>query len=1614
MGELLVLETELVSDIYNVDPTRNVFTSSCANGSSEIDTVIIDAPSLFTAWTSQFGKTIFLNDQSVTSGDGSAAMPLARQLAKSIGGLNSENVVASTGDFNKSFTLGGNTLTEWGTNCTTDPGNDYRGPDNNLYGSVADQGCKYLNGTAAIRPPHYYRPSTNSIMSDLPTTMPVIPDGTDNSKFNIVGCGWIVAGLDGQALTQANAATHFAECSNLDVAGRTDLPVVSTSPVVITVGGFSVGGVIAVANSIFGWTDIFRWMDQILPPEVTSIHVPTNANSTASLTTTVVQDVNNALAQGRPVIVVGYSLGSLVAFNIQNDFPGRNVQFIFVDPPYQYSPFFAGFASVFNRGLYSSAVTAVKNGIATDPRSLIWTNGEGISNMKHHDPFYYQDSSIAPNNLSNITNLNNLQDVILADLGKASTSTTSFSPIANATPSSPSVVLTGIESGGNLVTSIAPGDTVSLTGTGFDPNANDIHIEDVNDPTVYYDFYSYAPDANGNLTFTLPPYFDLSDSGGAPDTIPDTYFIQVAGYSSNWSNIGTVQVTATSVPPPVPGAITNDPTTPNQYILAGSGFSATGNSVGLTAQSVALTTPTTGSFNLASALGGFLQSVGSFFTGNTTHKQISVASIPATQKPTATNTKTTKTTTATKTTSKTASTVVTSSVVTKTATVKTATATVSTPDYVITGLPSSGSGVTFQIPGGMANGVYSVSVRSLNTPWVTTSNSIAVSNNLSGVGATSIGTASSTYTCPTGYVLSGSTCNPNLTPVSPSATAGTIQNAGSVRLSWTNPVYAASATGISIESASSASGPFSVIGTVSAIANTYTDTGISPSQTKYYRIQTMFSGNLYGPYTGVVSAVTPGLPNTPVLTATAISGSASINLTWTGGPDQFYVYNTSLTFPIASTTAKVYVVKDLSANTNYCFNITAYNNSLYASSVSNTACATTDSFVASQPGATHSAIVVSNIVASTSQAERINLSWNNNTVYSCVWNSASCPLPSKYTISQIVVQRALASTKNFSTIDTVAGGWSIIQEQVGKVSGRVDWKYWYPTLSYSDTGLTPNTAYSYIVYTFFVDGTTNYSDIVTATTSAAVDTPQIALSTISSSSINVFLHSNDQIFSGFNLTQTTPSGNSTIVTPSSGSDYANQVISGLAPKTKYCFTASTFYNSITSTTSAATCVTTLANDPATISSPAQQYSDCSVGSSMYIKNGLPYCYLLTTKKSVVAPGTPLCPAGYSLNGTKCTKFATPSVTVTATTSSAVTVSWKDTDSGITSYIVTGVSPSVFSLSSTGMSYLFNGLQANTKYCYTVTAKHGEQSSATSNQTCTTTKKATATGKNITSADTVTTSSAVTKDATTVSTDTTSSSVTIPVTTPADTTNTTSPGTTVISTVAPTVTTSCPAGYLKFGQTCKKLNSTVPVTKKYSCPTGYVFDAVHTICSQSTSTTDTTTATTTDSVSIASTTASTDVVQPVIVTTPGDTTVPVSTPTSAPAMVTYSCATSGYVLFGSQCTLTTTIPATAKKGCPTGYGIINQNCVRVSPPSIIFQTTTYSCSSGYTLNTDGTTCSSASVTVPATATYSCPTGSILDNATKTCTQSTSAAFATSTTTASVFDSITHWFGSFFGW
>ncbi len=206
---------------YNVDTKTNVFSSSCKNSNSEINVVFFKDASFFPAWTSQYGKTIFINNIEGKASSGEVALILARQLGKAIGGLNSTNITSSTGELTNPV------------NCSTHPATDYRGTDGYMYGSTKSEGCYYNKTGIMPWSNKYYRPSTQSIMSQTIDSMPKLPNSTDASRFDIISCGYIVAGLMGETPTKSNASKYWSIClNNLDSAGKKEIATRTSPPVI--------------------------------------------------------------------------------------------------------------------------------------------------------------------------------------------------------------------------------------------------------------------------------------------------------------------------------------------------------------------------------------------------------------------------------------------------------------------------------------------------------------------------------------------------------------------------------------------------------------------------------------------------------------------------------------------------------------------------------------------------------------------------------------------------------------------------------------------------------------------------------------------------------------------------------------------------------------------------------------------------------------------------------------------------------------------------------------------------------------------------------------------------------------------------------------------------------------------------------------------------------------------------------------------------------------------------------------------------------------------------------------------------------------------------------------
>lgn len=172
--------------------------------------------------------------------------------------------------------------------------------------------------------------------------------------------------------------------------------------------------------------------------------------------------------------------------------------------------------------------------------------------------------------------------------------------------------------------------------------------------------------------------------------------------------------------------------------------------------------------------------------------------------------------------------------------------------------------------------------------------------------------------------------------------------ASTIKVSWTNNT--GDATGIKIERCQGAAcSNFTQIATVTAEVTSYQDTGLAPGMSYSYRVQA-YNSALRSAYSNTATVNTARNTNPPTIptgvTATVVS-STRINVTWTkstGNGSEVAGYNLYQSGArIGSTMSTAYSVKGLEAKTQYCYTVTAYDQSGNASAQSDPACATTKS-----------------------------------------------------------------------------------------------------------------------------------------------------------------------------------------------------------------------------------------------------------------------------------------------------------------------------------------------------------------------------------------------------------------------------------------------------------------------------------------------------------------------------------------------------------------------------------------------------------------------------------------------------------------------------------------------
>jgi titin len=130
------------------------------------------------------------------------------------------------------------------------------------------------------------------------------------------------------------------------------------------------------------------------------------------------------------------------------------------------------------------------------------------------------------------------------------------------------------------------------------------------------------------------------------------------------------------------------------------------------------------------------------------------------------------------------------------------------------------------------------------------------------------------------------TVDPLVTPPSPTATptnlVGIYTSTTAIHLTWTN--NAVGATGMRVERATAAAGPFTTVVTAAGTANSADDTTLVSGTTYSFRV-TALNGLAAGTPSAVLTVTPPSGPPSPTATPTnlvvAYSSATSVHLTWT-------------------------------------------------------------------------------------------------------------------------------------------------------------------------------------------------------------------------------------------------------------------------------------------------------------------------------------------------------------------------------------------------------------------------------------------------------------------------------------------------------------------------------------------------------------------------------------------------------------------------------------------------------------------------------------------------------------------------------------------------------------
>ena len=298
-------------------------------------------------------------------------------------------------------------------------------------------------------------------------------------------------------------------------------------------------------------------------------------------------------------------------------------------------------------------------------------------------------------------------------------------------------------------------------------------------------------------------------------------------------------------------------------------------------------------------------------------------------------------------------------------------------------------------------------------------------------------------------------------PTAPTNLTATAASTTQINLTWTASTDNVGVTGYKVERCSGA-GCVNFAQIATPAGTTFSDTGLTASTSYSYRVRANDAAGNNSAYSNTASATTQTSPDTTPptaptnLTATAAS-TTQINLSWTASTDNVGVTGYKVErcsgaacanfVQIATPVGTTFNDTGLTASTSYSYRVRANDAAGNNSAYSNTASATTQTSPDTTPPT-----APTNLTATAASTTQINLSWTAST--------------DNVGVTGYKVERCSgAACANFVQIATPVG------------------------TTFSDTGLTASTSYSYRVRANDAAGNNSaYSNTASATTQTSPDT----------------------------------------------------------------------------------------------------------------------------------------------------------------------------------------------------------------------------------------------------------------------------------------------------------------------------------------------------------------------------------------------------------------------------------------------------------------------------------------------------------------------------------------------